>query len=974
MIPNLCRYSCGEDQQSCSNCGMPLPRKHDVSSLPLDPLWIPFSAVKVSEEFLYFTLRLMTDDGQNERPSYQYYLGDIINVEAVVKQFFHVPLRVYVERCVATIAPDMNSIPNYVFIENNGCLIDARITGSSSKFMARTAENKLQFQLEAFRFQNVDSGMLYITCHLKATSTLRPIDAEHRACSSINGWKEASGQDAACGSCESGGFGGTGGNQGAGIAANPGQTAGRKIRDVSQRENNVFEWEGDVTLGPIPIGERKNRFHDNVMLLLNEDQLLAANHSGLFSGAFLDRNVSPCTVDTRLLHSGYTPAMVIKSTVVSLVALALLGSLCHAQWGGYKPQAPYQKPAPRQEPVKQQPQTPQQTKQTFESVTEDYLIYSFTLNYDPKPLADTLVVRTNKAAVIVECHYPRKHDVSSLPLDPLWIPFSAVKVSEEFLYFTLRLMTVNDGQNERPSYQYYLGDIINVEAVVKQFFHVPLRVYVERCVATIAPDMNSIPNYVFIENNGCLIDARITGSSSKFMARTAENKLQFQLEAFRFQNVDSGMLYITCHLKATSTLRPIDAEHRACSYINGWKEASGQDAACGSCESGGFGGTGGNQGAGIAANPGQTAGRKIRDVSQRENNVFEWEGDVTLGPIPIGERKNRFHDNVMLLLNEDQLLAANHSGLFSGAFLDRNVSPCLMSCSMGWLQAASTIPEASPRQEPVKQQPQTPQQTKQTFERPLTWGYPEDPTPDPEVEIPVAAATVAVECRESIAHVEAKKDLFGIGQFVNPADITLGNCAAVAEDNAAQVLIFETELQSCLSTLTVTEDYLIYSFTLNYDPKPLADTLVVRTNKAAVSEEFLYFTLRLMTDDGQNERPSYQYYLGDIINVEAVVKQFFHVPLRVYVERCVATIAPDMNSIPNYVFIENNGCLIDARITGSSSKFMARTAENKLQFQLEAFRFQNVDSGMLYITCHLKATSTLRPIDAEHRACSYING
>ncbi|KAK1888396.1 Zona pellucida sperm-binding protein 3 [Dissostichus eleginoides] len=74
------------------------------------------------------------------------------------------------------------------------------------------------------------------------------------------------------------------------------------------------------------------------------------------------------------------------------------------------------------------------------------------------------------------------------------------------------------------------------------------------------------------------------------MARTAENKLQFQLEAFRFQNVDSGLLYITCHLKATSTLRPIDAEHRACSYING------------------------------------------------ENNVFEWEGDVTLGPIPIGER------------------------------------------------------------------------------------------------------------------------------------------------------------------------------------------------------------------------------------------------------------------------------------------------------------------------------------------------
>lgn len=42
------------------------------------------------------------------------------------------------------------------------CLLDARITGSDSKFMARTAENKLQFQLEAFRFQGAESGLVCI--------------------------------------------------------------------------------------------------------------------------------------------------------------------------------------------------------------------------------------------------------------------------------------------------------------------------------------------------------------------------------------------------------------------------------------------------------------------------------------------------------------------------------------------------------------------------------------------------------------------------------------------------------------------------------------------------------------------------------------------------------------------------------------------------------------------------------------------
>ena len=113
------------------------------------------------------------------------------------------------------------------------------------------------------------------------------------------------------------------------------------------------------------------------------------------------------------------------------------------------------------------------------------------------------------------------------------------------------------------------------------------------------------------------------------------------------------------------------------------------------------------------------------------------------------------------------------------------------------------------RQEPIKQVPQEPQQTKQTFERPLTWTYPEDPKPESQPEVPfelrhpVPAATVAVECRERDAHVEVKKDLFGIGQLINSADLALGHCGAVAEDTAAQVLIFEAELHDCGSSLAV---------------------------------------------------------------------------------------------------------------------------------------------------------------------------
>ncbi|XP_029289369.1 zona pellucida sperm-binding protein 3-like [Cottoperca gobio] len=414
--------------------------------------------------------------------------------------------------------------------------------------------------------------------------------------------------------------------------------------------------------------------------------------------------------------------MVMKFTVVGLVALALLGSFCDAQQDDYKPAKPrYQKQVPKHEPQQakltfekpltwtypEEPEPEPKADVPFEPVlpvpvatvtvdcresivhveakkdffgigqfinpadltlgncgavaedntievliyeaqlhtchstlttTEDSLIYTFTMNYDPQPLGTSPVVRTSTAIVFVECHYPRRHNVSSLPLDPLWIPFSAVKVSEEFLYFTLTLM-LDDWSYERPSYVYFLGDIINIQAVVRQFFHVPLRIYVDSCFASLTPDHTSTPRYDFIENNGCLVDSRITGSPSQFLPRSpsTQNTLQFQFEAFRFQGAVSGLLYITCHLKATSCAKPLDSEHRACYYAGGWLEASGEHGHCGSCESGSYGNP--EISKRLPWSPGgKTTERKIRDVSQSEISVLEWEGVVTLGPIPIQER------------------------------------------------------------------------------------------------------------------------------------------------------------------------------------------------------------------------------------------------------------------------------------------------------------------------------------------------
>uniref|UniRef100_A0A3P8RYE3 Zona pellucida sperm-binding protein 3 n=1 Tax=Amphiprion percula TaxID=161767 RepID=A0A3P8RYE3_AMPPE len=222
-----------------------------------------------------------------------------------------------------------------------------------------------------------------------------------------------------------------------------------------------------------------------------------------------------------------------KCPAVCLVALALLGNFCD------KPV--YSKP--------QEPKTLRAPTLTWKSrgiflgldtvakvlvyesalqdceselvTTEDSLVYTFTLNYNPQPVGGSPVVRNKQSCCNVECHYQR-----SFLLDPVWVPFSAAKMAEEFLHFTMSLMTGNISW----------GDLIYIDVTVHQYFHVPLRVMWDYCVATLSPDQTSSPRYVFIDN---------MGSSSRYVARPEENKLCFQLEAFRFQGADSGMVCIS---------------------------------------------------------------------------------------------------------------------------------------------------------------------------------------------------------------------------------------------------------------------------------------------------------------------------------------------------------------------------------------------------------------------------------------------
>lgn len=101
-------------------------------------------------------------------------------------------------------------------------------------------------------------------------------------------------------------------------------------------------------------------------------------------------------------------------------------------------------------------------------------------------------------------------------------------------------------------------------------------------------------------------------------------------------------------------------------------------------------------------------------------------------------------------------------------------------------------------------------QTQQGFQKPipgldLYTDVKDEVVMEPEFEpkVPVPANTVEVLCGEVSVKVQVKQDFLGNNQFINPSDLTLGGCPSVGFDDHARIVVFESALQGCGSTLTV---------------------------------------------------------------------------------------------------------------------------------------------------------------------------
>ncbi|XP_062891672.1 zona pellucida sperm-binding protein 3-like [Mobula hypostoma] len=288
-------------------------------------------------------------------------------------------------------------------------------------------------------------------------------------------------------------------------------------------------------------------------------------------------------------------------------------------------------------------------------MSEDFLVYTTHLNHRPQARG-AIILRTNGAIVPVQCRYFRKANVSSNPIHPTWIPFSSTRSGEGQLSFSLRLMN-DDWLTERASSTYYLGELIHIEASVSVINHVPLKLYIDRCVATPSRDRDSTPRYNIIDHHGCLLDSAAEDSFSTFVLVGADrevDKLRFDLDAFRFSGDKHSLIFISCRLKVAAVDRS-DSVNKACTFQrkqNMWaplEETSFDVCAC--CR------------LGDCAAIGEAAASRGRRATQSEIEKVDpekWEGEASLGPLLVLE--NGVPDLAFQRFNEIQRPGRQTSG------------------------------------------------------------------------------------------------------------------------------------------------------------------------------------------------------------------------------------------------------------------------------------------------------------------------
>ncbi|XP_070684599.1 zona pellucida sperm-binding protein 3 [Pempheris klunzingeri] len=217
--------------------------------------------------------------------------------------------------------------------------------------------------------------------------------------------------------------------------------------------------------------------------------------------------------------------------------------------------------------------------------TPDFVLITNTLRYEPTGV----VLREMPFQIPLRCELPRFFHSYKVGFHPKLQGGTIFKALQPKSSFTLSPQDAS-GNEITGTRTYTLGEEMFFEA--KQpggALSSSQRIYINKCFMTASQDPKSSPKYTFIDNQGCMIDGKVT-PKSKFLAGTSKLVLKFKVVAVIFKDLVSAssaqQFYMHCEI-AVGTLAPTPTS-KACNYrpdTNAWEELYGDNLVCRCCSS-----------------------------------------------------------------------------------------------------------------------------------------------------------------------------------------------------------------------------------------------------------------------------------------------------------------------------------------------------------------------------------------------------
>ncbi|KAK5886078.1 hypothetical protein CesoFtcFv8_017154 [Champsocephalus esox] len=253
---------------------------------------------------------------------------------------------------------------------------------------------------------------------------------------------------------------------------------------------------------------------------------------------------------------------------------------------------------------------------------------------------------------------------------------------------------------------------------------------------------------------------------------------------------------------------------------------------------------------------------------------------------------------------------------------------------------------------------------------------------------------VSVTCSTADFVLRVKPVFYGHG--ANAEELRLGSgCKSNGVLRPYGDLLFTYPLTACGAVRESPPGYLLYKFTLHYEPSP--KRFPTRAQRIDVDIECRYqrnhhvhkltvqptwetpvmrkklkgnandFQMELMDDLWSTPALSRVYQLGKTVNFQ-ISAPHLSTGSKLYINSCYASPSSDSKSSLKYSIIGNFGCMLDSKSDPGASRFVSRT-DKTLRFSIQAFQFTADPDSEVNIHCKLLVSS--EDPGPAHKSCTY---